>query len=828
MKGLGADKRLQALADDLASGRYRVLSLDVFDTLLWRRVPEPRDLFFQIGNELRSQNLLLSWVSVAQFAELRAAAEKAARAQAEARTGSREVLLADIYAALPDHIWRDAKASTVAVGIEAATESAAMVLDHDVAELLDVAKKNDVRAVLTSDTYFTRDELMGFLTQAGLAAERIPETLYISNEHGRPKWRDLFDDVLTDLGVSPNEVVHVGDNVDADVNPCVMRGMAHIFYDKWSALPRTLKKELSGQPSQRANWILSGGDYGLTGLRSRLVQRPPATIDKGHEPYWVYGATTLAPLFAAYASWVVRTAAQENGAPIFGIMREGRFLSRLVEAVAKAMGHDVEPGELWLSRRAVVRAALWSDDLTLLSQAVSYCPGPSSDDVLEQLGLSRSDLAGVFQDTSLFDIHAPGGVEAFLTGVSRSSDLQDKIVKYSERRRGALITYLESALNNGMDGRAILLDLGYAGTIQTVLQKILQRENKALSLTGMYIAVNPKGRDNVRAGVDLRALIGDEGFESALTRLLERTPDILEHACMCPDGSLDMFSDAGAPEFLPSQRPASQIAQMESMQDGILAGATAIVETLGEDCLSSPAFLDHASEIVKQAMLCPTAEEIDTVGSWLHEANFDLADQRALADLRIDPATLEFGGPQAWSNLARHEAYWPQAALSKLNATLANAAAAISDGCVEPEVFSSGSVLGSLSIVSDFGVGFEDRRAMFAPLDVSVLGRGEIQVQIKGFSPQAYQAIQLHWPGSGSVLSVGQCAVIYRGEAEQSVIDVTSDLVFGESVHHQSGFMITGPDGAMATLDLKPSMPAWPHTLDLLLRFKFIRLEQIF
>ena len=104
MKGLGADKRLQALTDDLASGRYRVLSLDVFDTLLWRRVPEPRDLFFQIGNELLSQNLLLSWVSVAQFVELREAAEKAARAQAEAQTGSREVLLADIYSALPGHI----------------------------------------------------------------------------------------------------------------------------------------------------------------------------------------------------------------------------------------------------------------------------------------------------------------------------------------------------------------------------------------------------------------------------------------------------------------------------------------------------------------------------------------------------------------------------------------------------------------------------------------------------------------------------------------------------------------------------------------------------
>jgi FMN phosphatase YigB (HAD superfamily) len=536
MEGLGADKRLQALTDDLASGRYRVLSLDVFDTLLWRRVPEPRDLFFQIGNELLSQNLLLSWVSVAQFAELREAAEKAARAQAEAQTGSREVLLADIYSALPGHIWWDAKAPNAASTIEIATESAAMVLDHDVADLLDVAKRNGVRTVLTSDTYFTRNELTDFLTQAGLAAERIPETLYISNEHGRPKWRDLFDLVLSDLAESPSDVVHVGDNVDADVNPCAMRGMAHIFYDKWPALPRALKKEFPGQASRRANWMLSGGDHGLTGLRSRLAHRSPATIDKGHDPYWVYGATTLAPLFATYASWVAKTAAQENGAPVFGIMREGRFLSRLVGAVSKAMGRGVESGELWLSRRAVVRAALWSDDLSLLPHAVSYCPGPSSDDVLEQLGLSRSDLAGVFQDTNLFDIHAPGGVQAFLTGVSRSSDLRDKIVKYSERRRAALMTYLRGVLGNGVGGRIILLDLGYAGTIQTVLQKILQREDKPLSLTGLYIAINSKGRENVRAGVDLRALIGAEGFESGLTQLLERTPDILEHACMCPDG----------------------------------------------------------------------------------------------------------------------------------------------------------------------------------------------------------------------------------------------------------------------------------------------------
>ena len=95
---------------------------------------------------------------------------------------------------------------------------------------------------------------------------------------------------------------------------------------------------------------------------------------------------------------------------------------------------------------------------------------------------------------------------------------------------------------------------------------------------------------------------------------------------MCPEGSLDAFDQSGDPELLPSQRMSSQIAQMEAMQEGILACAGAIIETLGDTCLISPGFISQAAEIVKQAMAHPPQSEVDTIGSWLHEANFDLAD----------------------------------------------------------------------------------------------------------------------------------------------------------------------------------------------------------
>ena len=826
MTSLGLDSRLRPLIEELAAGRYKVLSLDVFDTLLWRRVPEPIDMFYRVGRVLMDGDFLAQPVTVSQFAQLRAAAEKAARARVEAKTGSREVLLADIYAELPGHIWQSQGKSDLAASTEASTEAESMVLDHDIVAVMDAATSAGVRVVLTSDTYFTRDQLTGFLIEAGLPAGRIPEKLYISNEQGRPKWRDLFDFVLADLSVAPEDLVHVGDNVDADVAPCVVRDIAHVFYDKWVELPRTREKELPSEVANRADWIVAGGDGGLTGLRSRLANRFPGDLPDDHRPYWTYGATTLAPLFAAYASWVVETVINQKASGVLGIMREGRFLARLVSHVSRALGQDVNPDEVWLSRRAVVRAALWPDDLSMLAQAVSYCPGPTSDDVLAQLGLTRADLAGVFKDPNLFDIHAAGGMEAFLTGVSRSEDLQDKLTRFSANRRQKLLTYIEGVFDSKPGDHSFVLDLGYAGTIQTVLQKIIKREGVAHSLTGLYVAINAKGRDNVVAGTDLRALIDRDGYDSGLTRLLERTPDILEHACMCPEGSLDDIGEDGQPDLLPSQRPASQIAQMEAMQEGILAGVGSILDLLGQEAATNPAFIDHAAEIAKQSMLYPTPAEVVTVGSWLHEANFDLSDQRALADIRVDPAHLEFGGVTAWSTLARHEAYWPQAALARLNPAMAGAAVALDGGKANASSFSSGSALGVLTLVPDIGVGVDDRKSMHIPLEVSAIGRGEIQAEIKPFGPEAYQALHVQWPSVKSVVVVERCAVQYRGETEQSVVDVTSKLsIDGET---QEGPIMVGSAGGSVTIELGSTLPPWPHGLDLLFRFTYVRLDRIF
>ena len=357
------DQRLLPVVEALSAGRSKILSVDVFDTLLWRRVPEPSDVFLLLWQKLKNVGRLATHISPVAFAELRRSAQTSARARAFAASGSREVALADIYAELPDIIFADNFPASERVAAELACERDLMVLDDDVVALMAHAKDSGAKVVLVSDTYFNSEHLNEFLRTSGFRDQSLVDRLFVSCEIGRPKFIDLFDFVLKELNVQPGELVHIGDNPIADIHPCEARGIPSVHYDKWNFSPRAQVKEFPESRVGRLALLGDVGDCGLTGLRSRLYHRVPEDVDGGLQSYWRYGASVLAPVFAGFARWVVESCEAENVVRIFGIMREGRFLGRAVEVAAGQLGVNLKVEELWLSRRAVIRAALFEDDL---------------------------------------------------------------------------------------------------------------------------------------------------------------------------------------------------------------------------------------------------------------------------------------------------------------------------------------------------------------------------------------------------------------------------------------------------------------------------------
>lgn len=790
-------------------------------------MPEPRDLFLLLGRSLAAEGKLASHVSPIQFAELRHAAERGAREKAEAVTGYREILLADVYAGLPDSLFAVGFDANARMAAELACEKSHLLLDEDLAALVRFARASGAKVLFVSDTYFTAAEIWELLAAAGFKDKALVDRLYVSCEAGRPKYRDLFDMVLKDAGIPPAAYAHVGDNMDADIHPGRHRGMATVHYDKWIFAPRVQTEEFTADLAQRAQLLGGRGDFGLTGARGRLFHRAPESLDAAHRFYWSYGAAILAPVFAGFARWVLSQAA---GVPVYGVMREGRFLGRVLAATAADLGLGVQVRELWLSRRAVLRAAVYEDGMRFLPDAISLAPGHTPEECVASLGLTIADIKSVVPD---FDFGQPDSLSRLANAIAANLKLKDKVVIRSAQLRRNLLAALKTKVD--FKKPFILMDLGYAATIQSVLGRILKREGIVVPITGLYLAANKKAIHNTRDGADIRAYLNQGGYGGLTGALLSRTPDVLEHACMCPEGSLADYDEAGAPILLPSQRSAAQIAQMEALQAGILEGVSVInklLGSLGDTPADQPELKVQIERIIQAALLHPTTQEAEAIGGWHHEANFDLSDVRRLRDMAFDTGALQYQGWPALQEIGRQQVYWPAAAFASAAPFFGEVFAAGVKAHYDVAHLTSGPALGALTITPDLGIGFDARREGAVSLAVNAFGRGEIAVTVKGATAEAFQRIRLKLPAVRAVFGLDHFTAAFAGERDHRVVDLLGEngrrIAWTNADPGPDAAHTTTKQGSTLDVDLSRDAPPWLHTLTLRLRFKYLRLDDVF
>ena len=127
-----ADARLRLVRDAIARPSVKVVSTDIFDTLVWRRVAEPADAFELAAARLRAAGHLAGGLSDGAFAALRREAETEARLRRMREAGQAELPLAEIYALMPPWVFAGLDAATaMETELEAAREL--LVPDLDVA-----------------------------------------------------------------------------------------------------------------------------------------------------------------------------------------------------------------------------------------------------------------------------------------------------------------------------------------------------------------------------------------------------------------------------------------------------------------------------------------------------------------------------------------------------------------------------------------------------------------------------------------------------------------------------------------------------------------------
>lgn len=593
-------------------------SFDVFDTFILRACTTP-DGVFERTYELSGVSDSCPNVSES-FVQQRMQAEARARKDAEEKRGSAEVRITDIYSFFPFRLFgldRNAM-NDLAVAEFRAELELCRANPEMLQQYLDM-KRQGFRVGFISDTYWSSKQLAHLLRNC--CPELSWDFLYVSCEQGYGKSDRLFAKYLSEQNLDPAKSFHIGDNESADIQGARRHGIRPRHYPQASpVLAARLQREAS------AYELLSPGrpsrlDHGMRTMRRMIAAQTPEK-----SPAFHLGLTIVGPVMAAFDTFVeARCRALDKAGRKVAVGFVGRdgFLSYRVWQDAR------EAHYLEINRRVATIAS--ADTLQPLR------------DLLE-----RIPAIDAHRFADLTKVLPPAVADFFATypgGIVKGSALADALPQLMSPReskelasgvRSRLLAYLRNEIPD-FDSCTdlVLVDLGYAGSVQKALRRIFDRERVNIRLHGVYLLTLDDAFHDLAGNDTVSGLISDVVVTPHMKRALLRNVSLFEQICSAPEGSVQDYRD-GRVQREPAPIPPAQSACIAEIQAGAVAFASTARNLAASHRLQPFAASDVAARwtaaMLARLLLLPDDEELALLGHFQHDVNLGTHTLQPLID----------------------------------------------------------------------------------------------------------------------------------------------------------------------------------------------------
>jgi FMN phosphatase YigB (HAD superfamily) len=592
---------LDRVLDEAPEG-VRWLSLDCFDTLIWRDTATPADVFADLpfpGGAM----------------EPRRRAEGAARHHAKLFRDSSEVTLNEIHARL-----RPAGDIEASIADELAAEARHCFGFEPVKALIRKAKARGLGVVIVSDTYLNEAQLRALIaTAAGADIAAMLDHVFPSSAYGVNKGDGLFTNVLEVLGASPEQVTHVGDNWIADhVAPSKLGiHVTHLIqFDEQAKARLRLEAATAALIDSAVRVTLPA----MQPHRSIISQRTDDAADLA------LGHDVLGPMLLAYARWLraEQTAiAERTGRKthLLFLLRDGFLPAEVFDTLyLEASSNRVE-----ISRQTAAKASL-ADEAAIRTRLLSDGKRNTIEVLAQQFQLKQGESA------KLGKLDRSGNTPEFVEAMLKP-DMATAIVHRSGKFADRLIAHLASA-GVGKGDAVILADLGYHGSVQDKIAPMLAAR-MGVETFGRYLLL----REEQPTGLDKQGLFDTRHYDYRTVDALCDAISVVEQLCTVAQGSVIDYKFDGSPVRKAAGIKAQQSATRNRIQQGAIAfaRAAAAASAPGDD----EAWRSAAIATLGRLLFLPTHEEIDVLRAFDHDVNLgtdavvSLVDQNAgLAGLR--------------------------------------------------------------------------------------------------------------------------------------------------------------------------------------------------
>lgn len=393
------------------------------------------------------------------------------------------------------------------------------------------------------------------------------------------------------------------------------------------------------------------------------------------------------------------------------LMREGAVLAELVEGAGNYLPHPpVRAEKAWLSRQLCARGSIREATQAELRALLTRRRLPTVREFSTTLGVRVEDLPR-FANRLDARLNDPQLASELLTALTEDPARRGEIVASSRALRGRILRYVQSLVPEG--NRLVLVDLGWAGSIQSMLQQMLRAEGVPVETLGLYLVTHGGALDKVMAGVDLDGFLVVHGDPHTEATAIMRSPEILEQICMPDFGSqIDLTSDL-EPVLAPAGADTELVQSVE--RNATQKGYFAFQREWARYRSLLPGRLPLLAEsapllraILTRCVVAPTESEARMFGTWVHDENFGSQGTEPIVGGSITRAVRHLD-PAGLAAVPMSELYWPFALAALRDEHLARAAEAVAMGRLSVDDVSSVVEAGPFEVFVDAGAGYSER-----------------------------------------------------------------------------------------------------------------------
>lgn len=183
--------------------KEKVVSFDLYDTLIKRRVSNPHRVFDIIGEKVFKNYGII----IKDFKRIRINAEKLARKHADGKEVTLDMIYQNVQGVDTDIIIQMKQ-------LELDTEIEICELNVEVAKTFYRLLQEEYTIIITSDMYLPIDTISIILNKCKVEGFY---KLYLSSEIGYTKRTGkLYDYIVNDLALDKKNLLHIGDNPISD------------------------------------------------------------------------------------------------------------------------------------------------------------------------------------------------------------------------------------------------------------------------------------------------------------------------------------------------------------------------------------------------------------------------------------------------------------------------------------------------------------------------------------------------------------------------------------------------------------------------------------